>query len=93
MDELPVEGFLNQVVESLRLKAFEVLKTEHNRDRGRVRFQPATKFIKKSGLPALPGGKYGEVPAQVNHGLDVLVVHIGYIFQMDAIGRRRINNP
>jgi hypothetical protein len=50
------------------------------------------RFLKKCGFAALAWGKDGKVPAQVNHGLKILLFGVGHILQGNVIGLFRIYN-
>jgi len=39
----------------------------------------------------MSGGKDGKIPSPVNHGFQVLIVHIGYVFQLHIKGCTWIN--
>jgi hypothetical protein len=39
----------------------------------------------------LSGSKNGKIPSPVNHGFQILIVHIGYIFQLHIIGCNWVN--
>jgi len=51
------------------------------------------KVFKKGGLAALSRGKNGKAPSQINHGFDILFIHIRNIFHGNIIGSLWINYP
>jgi hypothetical protein len=92
VNQLAVKIFLNELIKLLLIEIPVPLKAKKEGYVSGIFLQVQAKTLKEGGLAALSGREYGKVTSQVNHGLDVVVVHIGNIFQRNVIRGRRVNH-
>ena len=85
-DQCAIQIFLNSLVKLFLIKGLIVLKTQHDGDVDRVFFKFGAEILEPGRFSALPGRKYGKVPAHVDHGFYAPSLRIDDIFQVHEIG-------